>query len=309
MDIFKSLLAKQRNCVTGGSPGRLREDDFFCGANLPWIAYGCDFGSNAWQPAGGMSQPERREILEQYFSLLSNAGVRVVRWFLLCDGRAGLQFDRDDVHLDATFFPDVDAALQMAERFRLQILFTLFDFHWFFPARVHGNVQAGGRGRFISDPRLRHSLLQNVVQQILQRYGNHPAIHSWDVFNEPEWIIRGLGSWKPLTSISLRKFRSFVKEVVHLIHLETSHAATLGLARRFSLRLFEDCSLDFYQVHWYDKQGSELWKPLQSSIPVVLGEFPGLQSRFLVGDILHHARKAGFAGALAWSAKHCLTVP
>lgn len=269
---------------------------------MPWIVYGCDFGSNFWQPEGGMARPERREILQQSFSELANAGIRIVRWFMVCDGRAGLQFDADGVRLDSAFFPDVDAALQIAERCGIQILFTLFDFHWFHPAKFHRNVQMGGRAGYINKPRLRKRLLQNVVRPILARYGNHPAIHSWDVFNEPEWILRG-ASFRLRDATSLRIFRRFLKDVVRLIHKESIHPVSLGLARRGSLALFNDCSLDFYQLHWYDRQNEELWRPLRSKIPVVLGEFPTSDSRLSVEIILRHARDAGFAGAFGWSVK------
>lgn len=282
---------------------QFKESGFFCGANLPWIVYGCDFGFNAWQPAGGMSQPARREMLQQSFSELSNAGLNIVRWFMICDGRAGLQFGRDDVRLDSAFFPDVDAALQIAEQCGIRIMFTLFDFHWFHAARMHQGVQLGGRAPFINNRGLRNSLLQNVVQPILARYGNHPNIHSWDVFNEPEWILSKLGTLRLRDATRLDIFRGFLKDVVQMIHNESCHPASLGLAGRGSLELFEDCSLDFHQFHWYDKQKDELWTPLQSRVPVVLGEFPTSESGLSVETILRHAREAGFAGALAWSAK------
>lgn len=283
-------------------------ETFFVGANLPWINYGGDFGANAWRPGGGVSQPDQRDILAKHFRELSEADVRVVRWFLLCDGRAGLLFDPDDVSLDASVFSDTDAALQTAEQFGIKIMFTLFDFHWFKPAKFEAGVQMGGRGKYISDHFLRRRLLHNVVQPILQRYGRHAAIHSWDIFNEPEWAIRKISAWRPTASIGLGKFRTFVKEVVHLIHSETEHPATLGLARRASLGLFDDCSLNFHQVHWYDKHGDELWTPLEGPLPVVLGEFPTSGSRLQVAEILRHAHNAGFAGALAWSARDTVTL-
>jgi hypothetical protein len=201
------------------------------------------------------------------------------------------------------FFADVDEALQIAERFGIRIVFALFDFHWFYPAQFHNGVQMGGRARFITDTRLRKHLLSNVVQPILARYGSHPAIHSWDVFNEPEWILRGIRSWRFFHAASVRKFRSFLNEVVQLIHNESIHPATLGLARRRSLTLFQEIQLDYLQLHWYDKQKDELWIPLQNSIPVVLGEFPTAGSRLSVDKILRHAQDAGFAGAFAWSVK------
>ena len=280
-----------------------QQDDFFHGANLPWIRYGCDFGTNEWHPRGGMAQEERRDELRNSFRTLAGADVRVVRWFMLCDGRAGLRFDHNNISLDASFFPDVDAALQIAEEFGIRIMFVLFDFHWFHRARVVEGVQLGGRGRFFTKSLLRRRILENVLRPIFARYAKHPAIHSWDIFNEPDWILRGIGAWKPAGSCSLKTFRTFVDDVARMIHQETIHPATLGLARRSSLQHFRDCALDLYQVHWYDGHFEEVGTPLDFHAPVILGEFPTAGSRLSVAQILQDARDAGFAGALAWSVR------
>jgi hypothetical protein len=295
---------------SGAAAARTVQPDreFLLGVNLPWIAYGCDFGANAWRPGGGVSHPTHHELLTSHFRHLAESDIRLVRWFMLCDGRGGLRFEHHNVSLDPLFFSDVDAALQVAERFGIRIMFTLLDFHWVFPPKDEQGVRAGGRGEYITDRFLRRRLLHNVVRPILRQYGRHPSIHSWDVFNEPEWVILGLGAWKPASSITLSKFRAFLDGVVDLIHAETVHQATLGLARRSSLRLFEDCSLDFQQVHWYDRQGDELWTPLESRTPVILGEFPTSGSSLQVAEILRLARKAGFFGALGWSARDAVNL-
>ena len=67
---------------------------FFVGANLPWIRYGGDFGANAWAPAG-LSQHPEPERIASLFETLRAHGVTTIRWFLLCDGRAGVRFGED----------------------------------------------------------------------------------------------------------------------------------------------------------------------------------------------------------------------
>src|SRR5919107_663915 len=66
---------------------------FLTGANLPWVHYGIDFGANAWRPDGGIAQAGERARLETTFARLAASGVRYVRWFLFCDGRAGIVFE------------------------------------------------------------------------------------------------------------------------------------------------------------------------------------------------------------------------
>ena len=66
---------------------------FVLGVNLPWLQYGCDFGANAWQPDGGVGRPEQRARLRASFARLTDRGLTTVRWFVFCDGRAGVRFD------------------------------------------------------------------------------------------------------------------------------------------------------------------------------------------------------------------------
>src|SRR5687768_7412297 len=95
---------------------------FSVGANLPWIAYGGDFGANAWRPGGGVHT--RLEDLSQALDRLAAAGIRRIRWFMLCDGRAGIQFAADGtpLGLDDRVFTDVDAALAAAGSRNMEIM-------------------------------------------------------------------------------------------------------------------------------------------------------------------------------------------
>src|SRR5678815_1322796 len=68
---------------------------FSVGANLPWITSGGDFGANVWRPQGGLAA--QGVSLDAFASLteLRGLGVETIRWFMFCDGRAGIRFDDD----------------------------------------------------------------------------------------------------------------------------------------------------------------------------------------------------------------------
>jgi hypothetical protein len=71
---------------------------FVLGANLPWIRYGGDFGANAWSPEGGLStRPDDRQRALTVLLRLRDLGVTRVRWFFLCDLRAGVRFREDSI--------------------------------------------------------------------------------------------------------------------------------------------------------------------------------------------------------------------
>lgn len=290
--------------------GAQMEDRFVLGVNLPWRRYGCDFGANAWEPGGGLAGVADRDALEDVFTRLAANRIRWVRWFLFCDGRAGIMWGPDGtpMGLDEHVFPDLDVALGLARRHGLRLVFALFDFHWFRAARRHKNVQLGGRADLVADPVAREHLLDRVVDPILEWTGRSGAIGAWDVINEPEWVTgdRDARGWRRRSRIAADDMRAFIGAVVERIHSRTVHQATVGLAGARGLPLVRGLGLDFYQIHWYDAHDAEspLDRPvaaLELDRPVLLGEFPTRRSSRDAVSILNKARAMGYMGALAWS--------
>src|SRR3954470_10816799 len=112
--------------------------DFVFGANLPWFNYGFDFGANAWSPAGGIGRSDAREEVSREIAILADTGVQALRWFLFCDGRAGVLFDERGgaTGIDDYVLRDMDAALEFTGRKQLRVVFVMLDFHWCHPRRI-----------------------------------------------------------------------------------------------------------------------------------------------------------------------------
>lgn len=287
----------------------LADDGFWIGVNLPWQRYGLDFGANRWQPDGGVAQPERRAALRAALASIAAQGVGSVRWFMLADGRAGLREQAGGAieGLDEHVFRDADAALEELERAGLQVIFVLLDFHWFAPPRVVEGIRLGGRGGVATHAAERQRLLERAIVPLLDRYGTHGTILAWEVVNEPEWVTRSQWSLLRRWRVPRPRMRSFMRDVIGVIHERASQPATVGSASAGTLHLVKGLGLDVYQVHWYD--AFERHAPLERPVtgfgldrPVILGEFPTRGSSRAPADIVRSAREAGYAGALAWSA-------
>ena len=281
---------------------------FLEGANLPWLAYGGDFGANAWSPGGGLSRPGRGEELRLQLRGLRERGIGVVRWFLFCDGRAGIRFTPAGTPLgpDDRLFADIDVALAALAAEEMKAVFVLLDFLWFDkPAQVNG-VQTGGRTRVVTGAYKQQRFRRRVLRPLLQRYGRSPEILAWDIVNEAEWATRGWGGGIIGPSVPFLKMRRFVRRTARLVHRHTVHLATAGLGNAAGLPLVRGCGLDLYQVHWYERwqDVAPLERPvheLEADRPVLLGEYPTRGASRPPQAIQETARAAGYCGALAWS--------
>lgn len=281
---------------------------FALGANLPWIRYGTDFGGNAWHPDGGIGAHPDPSRVRDLFAALRGHDLDVLRWFVLCDGRAGIAFDSDGtpVGVSDLFWRDFDAALQLLTGAGLRLMPVLLDFHWARPVRRVNGVQLGGRAVIISDLRRRAALVERVIAPIAARYGREPAIYAWDLFNEPEWITFGVAAWRPLGSVTPGSLRRFLRDAASAVHASATQPVTVGSASARWLPLVTGLDLDMYQVHWYDRLEGKapLARPVSALCcdrPVLLGEFPTAGSARAPAEILRIAKDAGYAGALFWS--------
>jgi hypothetical protein len=284
-----------------------RESDrFVLGVNLPWIGYGTDVGASAWFPEGGLSQqPSAVNRLDDALGAVARDGISVVRVFVLCDARSGVQFDAagEPLGIDSAVIPDLDVMLATARRHRIGLMPVLLDFHLCGAKQFVNGVQLGGHSRLIADPEVGAAFIDRVLRPIVERYADDETVVAWDLINEPEWCLRGSRLFRRGT-VSFEAMQQFLGEAVRCVKRAAKQPVTVGCAGTWRLDLVRPLGLDFYQVHWYDKFG---WPALARPVaelglddrPVILGEFAGRSTR--VPDVLDAAKRAGYEGALVWS--------
>lgn len=287
-------------------PGLALEDTFLEGVNLPWLSCGNDFGGNAWHPEGGLSAPGGSDRLRPLFEALQRDGITCLRWWLFADGRSGFRCDAAGrpLGLDDRVFPDLDLALDLAAAHGLRIIPVCFDFLLCGPGERSGAVQMGGRSAWLRNPEQWLALETRVLKPLFARYGRHPALLAWDLFNEPEWAALGMGGRH--ASLPPWLLRSRLQRMARLAHRHGDRPVTVGLASARGLPLVRGIGLDVFQVHWYDQHdaSSPLDRPaarLGLDRPLLLGEFPTRNSRRSQTEIVDLARRHGYCGALGWS--------
>ena len=294
------------------------------GVNYPWSVldgkplYGCDFGMNIWGNHAGVTT--HREDVARDFGVMAASGIEVVRWFVFTDGRGGLRWDADG-HLAAIaegFFDDMDGALEIARSAGIRLCLVLFDFSWMRRTEHH---DGDGRRVFTTQPQLLKTdsgvgrVLESIVDPLLDRYGRHDAIHSFDVMNEPDWVTKGLAfHWRHAATVSpftVPELRRFVRAITDRIHDRSRILTTVGGAKVRHAAEWDraEYGLDFIQLHSYpdvhhphrdDTLFGRRADALGVSKPVLIGEFPANGG---VADYLALARDGGYLGAWPWSFK------
>ena len=177
---------------------------------------------------------------------MAAAGIEVTRWFVFTDGRGGIRWTGDGgiAGLDAEFFDDMDAALEIAASQRR--------------APVPGAARFPVVRRSPAAPRPARSsrcvaFLDRVIDPFLDRYGKATAIHSFDLINEPDWVIQELATNPKRAVWPLDRLRTFAGLMSARIRARSPALITLGGGRVAPVREWDHPSydLDFLQVHSY----------------------------------------------------------
>ncbi len=240
---------------------------------------------------------------------MAGLGFPVVRWFVFCDGRAGILYDDTGLPVgpDAHLFEDMDAALTIARDAGIRVVLVLLDHRWMFDGvretiadPVSGLVLQArlpeGRARVLLTEAGHDALLNRVFVPMLRRYGPRgaradlcPYVAAWELMNEPDWVIeeweRDLSSHvgRPLPFQTLAWL---VARFSAAVHLHTAAIATLGGGRVRNLWAWDDegLGLDVLQVHHYpdtrhpQRDDDPFGRPSRAlglGHSLILGEFPG----------------------------------
>jgi hypothetical protein len=288
------------------------------GINYPWTVfqgrpnYGCDFGRNQWNSHSGVTV--HRDEVDADFVAMAAAGMEVVRWFVFTDGRGGVEWSADGAlaGIAEGFDDDMTAALDIAIGHGMRVCLVLVDFAWL--------DDPGRRAALIGDA---PQFLDRVLDPFLDRFGRHPAIHSFDVINEPDWVTEGFATDPLRVAWTADDLRAFVGAASARLHKSSNALVTLGGGQvRFAKEWDRDAyALDFVQIHSYpdvrypyrdETVFGRTAADFGLSKPLLIGECPShprrhppghLSPAYYLSDYLNLAREGGYLGAWPWSFK------
>jgi len=259
------------------------------GVNVPWYAWGCDFGCGA---GGGVVG--NNAAIDAGFATVKNAGLHMARWWVF-PGNNIWQIQTDGTGaptgMNPAIYQDFDAALALAEKHDLYYNFVLFS------AATHPPRS------WITNPAHRAKLAE-ALSQLFARYGDHPRILSWETFNEPEFQI-----WN--NEIDQASVVATHKAIADAVHANSIAYVTVGSAFVDGTPMWVGQGTDYYSPHWYDYMQPGAWclrcrtyddvrQQYNLDGPVVIGEYyGGLDVDAL--QRLEDWRAKGYAGGWAWS--------
>jgi len=287
---------------------------FFSGMNLAWIDFNSDVGKdpldeNAW----------RKAVQD-----IRAAGGNSIRWWLFNNMSVSPVIDQSThrvTGLPANTIKNMKKALDIAEEYGVMVSMCLFS-HNLMQSDQWGNyndkLDITANKLLFSDNAAAQAFITNALNPVVEAIGNHPALMTWELFNEPEGMIENHGWTKE--KISIASIVSFSEKLANAIHSKVSGVlVSTGIHCASDLQYWKDKTwLDFLQLHFYPEHQNSDQNPFDHPFsfwnltkPLIIGEFsaagwnkeqfPAYKvSTKTPPQLYKYAYDEGYAGALSW---------
>jgi hypothetical protein len=291
-------------CRTGCCPA------FASGLNVAWLRFGADVPT----PNTGR--------FDTLFKDSASVGGHVVRWWLHTNGTrtpgydgAGLALKISDANI-----ADVRRVLDSAQAAGVMLNISLWSFDMLRSGPIDNNRA------LLTQDKNRQAYVDNVLTPLVRATKGHPALYSWEIFNEAEGMTNQYG-WTSnrIDEGYVQKCVNWFADAIHAA--DPTVAVTTGVWNFMAnssvgkyQNFYSDAALrsaggrstgtlDFYEVHYYDNfMGSDVVSPFKHPAsywrldkPIVIGEFYAIDTNGIKAvDLFTTLYDNGYAGAWAW---------
>lgn len=304
---------------------------FFSGTNLAWSDYNSDVGSspldeNAWRKAVEGTRA---------------AGGNAIRWWLFNNMSQSPTID-ESTHLvtgpKENTIANMKKALDIAEEYGVMVSMCLFSHNLMEPNQwgIYNEKLDITANELLFEDAGTKAFIDNVLIPVVKAIGNHNALMSWEVFNEPEGMTSECSGWTA-KKMALAKIQKFTNKVAAAIHAQdpTLLVSTGSVNIKYQ-KYWNDAALieaggeakgtlDFFQTHYYPYYQDDNISPFVNtaaqlatkysydSKPMIIGEFPAsgwkgdtyttsmaAKTQISTEECYRKAFDGGYAGALAW---------
>jgi hypothetical protein len=304
---------------------------FFSGTNLAWSDYNSDVGAspldeNAWRKAVEGTRA---------------AGGNAIRWWLFNNMSQSPTID-ESTHLvtgpKENTIANMKKALDIAEEYGVMVSMCLFSHNLMEPTQwgIYNEKLDITANELLFEDEGTKAFIDNVLIPVVKAIGNHKALMTWEVFNEPEGMTSECSGWTA-KKMALAKIQKFTNKVAAAIHAQDPELlVSTGSVNIKYQKYWNDAALieaggeakgtlDFFQTHYYPYyQGDDVspfvntaaqmaTKYSYDSKPMIIGEFPAsgwagdtyganfaAKTQITTEECYRKAFDGGYAGALAW---------
>jgi hypothetical protein len=302
------------------NPNRVSGMPFINGVNVPWNAFGMDFGTH---PSWGAGYDAN--WWNTMFTDLKNQKVNVARVWLHCDGRASPEFNSsgDVTGIDSNLIANLQDMLDKANANGVKVQLCLWSFDMGKDNTGSAGSFAGLHGSLITNTSYRSNYITKALNPILDGIKDKPALFCIEAINEPEWMISENPDANAPNEVTKDQMRAFVQAIRDAVKAKKSSlSVTVGAAAVKWASAngggpgdwWSGLNLDHYDIHYYDWQ-NPYHDPFANGKtpayygfegkPCVIGEFGGNGNTpySSVADMYERAWNNGYAGLMPWSYK------
>lgn len=292
---------------SGGGTG-LNLCKFSSGLNVAWVNF-----------AGDVPNPQTATFTK-IFQDTYNAGGRVARWWFHTNGTVTPGYNSDGTvkKIQQSHIDGVKAILAAANAVGIGVVVSLWSFDM---AQDNASTAAPNNKNLMIQDSIRQSYIDNYLTDLVKGLKGTPGLYAYEIFNEPEGM--STTGWATQWKIDISYIQKAVNQWTAAIKAAdptipvTNGSQTMDYRSKYSDSALVAAggkatgTLDFYQVHYYQVNGSgnnifanprSFWGLTDKKL--VIGEFAAYANDtapVAVADSFTYLFTNGYDGAWAWS--------